>query len=373
VPVVSAVKTDLFVIGGGPAGLAAAIAATQKGFSVTLADGAVPPVEKPCGEGLMPETQVALAELGLSLAPEEGYAFRGMRFVQHGAQVSSDFPSGTGIGLRRTLLHEKLIARAQQCGVQLLWKTPVRGIEPGGVILSSGFHPARWIVGADGCGSRVRHWCGLDKSKRKTQRHALRRHYRMSPWSEYMEIYWGHGVQAYVTPVGPDEVCIVMIGDSAEKVRFDDALENWPDLKLRLSNEALGSRERGIVSYMHSLRAVHKDNVALVGDASGGVDAITGEGLRLAFRQAAALADALKQDNLRNYADAHRKLARRPMMMGHVLLTLSRGERFRARVVQEFAKDPTLFSQFMAIHCGNSAPSQLLYTGAALGWRLVTA
>jgi flavin-dependent dehydrogenase len=373
VAVASAAKTDLFVIGGGPAGIAAAIAATQKGLSVTLADGAVPPVEKPCGEGLMPETQAALAELGLSLVPGEGYEFRGMRFVQRGAQVSADFLSGAGIGLRRTLLHEKLIARAEQCGVRMLWKTPVRGIEPGGVILSSGFHSARWIVGADGCGSRVRRWCGLDKPKRKTQRHALRRHYRTHPWSNYMEIYWGRGVQAYVTPVGPEEVCIVMIADSTEKVRFDDALENWPDLKLRLTDEALGSRERGIVSYMHSLRAVHKDHVALVGDASGGVDAITGEGLRLAFRQAAALAVALEQNNLQNYAEAHRKLARRPMMMGHILLTLSRGERFRARVVQEFAKNPKLFSQFMAIHSGDMAPAQLFYTGAALGWRLVTA
>jgi len=373
VPVASVARTDLFVIGGGPAGLAAAIAAAQKGLSVTLADGAVPPVEKPCGEGLMPETLAALSVLGISLASEDGWKFRGMRFVQRDAQVSADFPAGLGMGIRRTLLHEKLITKAEQCGVQMLWKTPVRGIDPGGVILSGGFHPARWIVGADGCGSRVRRWSGLEKSKRKTQRHALRRHYRMSPWSEYMEIYWGGDVQAYVTPVGPEEVCIVMIADSAEKVGFGDALENWPDLKFRLANEALGSRERGVVSYMHSLRAVHKGNVALVGDASGGVDAITGEGLRLAFRQAAALAGALEQNNLQNYAVAHRKLARRPMMMGHVLLTLSRGERFRARVVQEFAKNPKLFSQFMAIHCGISAPSQLLYTGAALGWRLVTA
>ena len=42
----------------------------------------------------------------------------------------------------------------------------------------------------------------------------------------------------------------------------------------------------GAVTLMHSLSDVHSRNIALIGGASGGVDAITGEGLRLAFRQA---------------------------------------------------------------------------------------
>ena len=48
-------STDIFVIGGGPAGLATAIAARQRGFDVVVADGAQPPIDKPCGEGLMPD------------------------------------------------------------------------------------------------------------------------------------------------------------------------------------------------------------------------------------------------------------------------------------------------------------------------------
>src|ERR1022692_2180287 len=57
--------TDLFVIGGGPAGLAAAIAARLKGLNVTLADGARPPIDKACGEGLMPDGLAALRSLGV--------------------------------------------------------------------------------------------------------------------------------------------------------------------------------------------------------------------------------------------------------------------------------------------------------------------
>lgn len=68
--------TDVFIVGGGPSGLAAAIAARQKGFDVTLADGAAPPIEKPCGEGMMPETITALRGLGITIGPSDGVTFR---------------------------------------------------------------------------------------------------------------------------------------------------------------------------------------------------------------------------------------------------------------------------------------------------------
>lgn len=54
-------EIDVFVVGGGPAGLAAAIAARLKGFTVAVADGAHPPIDKACGEGLMPDSFGALS------------------------------------------------------------------------------------------------------------------------------------------------------------------------------------------------------------------------------------------------------------------------------------------------------------------------
>jgi len=53
-------ESEILVIGGGPAGLAAAIAARKKGFEVHVADGAEPPIDKACGEGLMPNTLALL-------------------------------------------------------------------------------------------------------------------------------------------------------------------------------------------------------------------------------------------------------------------------------------------------------------------------
>jgi 2-polyprenyl-6-methoxyphenol hydroxylase-like FAD-dependent oxidoreductase len=117
--------TDVLVIGGGPAGLAAAIAARKKGFEVTVADGANPPIDKACGEGLMPGTLMALRELGVEIQPRDGMAFRGIRFLNGETSAEARFPTSSGVGLRRTILHQKMVERAQECGVSLQWNTPV--------------------------------------------------------------------------------------------------------------------------------------------------------------------------------------------------------------------------------------------------------
>jgi flavin-dependent dehydrogenase len=363
--------TDVFVIGGGPAGLAAAIAARRKGFTVTVADGAEPPIDKACGEGMMPGTQAALRELGVEVPAGAGFRFRGIRFEQGETQVAADFPEGRGIGIRRTELHELLIHAAERSGVKLLWKTPVTGIESDGVRLNGASVPTRWIIGADGSQSRVRRWSGLDPSVKYSPRLANRRHYRLRPWSEFMEIHWGPRFQAYVTPISNDEVCIVTMGETAETSSFERALSALPQLRDRLANAQLASRERGASTAMQSLARVWRGNVALVGDSSGGVDAITGEGLRLAFRQALALAQAMRERNMREYQRAHRQLARRPLQMGRLVLLLGRYGRIRSRMLRMLSRNPNLFARLLAIHVGHATPGATVATGAQLGWQFL--
>src|SRR6266446_3470924 len=88
--------TGVLVIGGGPAGLAVAIAARMKGFDVTVADGAKPPIDKACGEGLMPSTMAAVRELGVTLCPGDGQVFRGIRFVDAATSVEARFSDAGG-------------------------------------------------------------------------------------------------------------------------------------------------------------------------------------------------------------------------------------------------------------------------------------
>ena len=319
----------------------------------------------------MPSTLVALRTLGVEIKSGEGRKLSGMCFAQEDTRIFADFPQGQGLGLRRQLLHERLVARAEECGVQLLWKTPVSGIDADGVQLSQGKVHARWIVGTDGQGSRVRRWSGLEAAKRFKQRHASRRHYRVKPWSNYVEIYWGRHAQAYVTPIGSEEVCVVITSERPEDASFDRALLELPGLREQLAGAELSSRKRGVMTSMHLLHNVQRRNVALVGDASGGVDAITGEGLRLAFQQALVLGDSIVASDLRQYERVHRELARRPTLMGNLMLWLGRNPRIRGRVIRALESKPDLFARLLATHVGHGTSLELLSIGAVLGWQLL--
>ena len=186
-----------------------------------------------------------------------------------------------------------------------------------------------------------------------------------------MQVYWGDHVQAYVTPIGREEICVVLIGEQITDVKFDRGLQELPALNERLQGAELASRERGALTFSKSLKNVQRGNVALVGDASGSVDAITGDGLRLAFRQAFALADAMEAGNLASYQRQHRALEKRPMTMARLMLFLGRHPALRNRVLNSFAAQPELLAKILAFHVGEATPAQFLSAGAALGWRLL--
>jgi menaquinone-9 beta-reductase len=334
--------TDIFVVGGGPAGLAAAIAARLKGFDVSVADAAQPPIDKTCGEGLMPDSLDALGQLGVALDPEESFGFRGIRFTGAGGSVAADFPRHCGIAVRRTRLHQLLIDRAKELGVKLLWRTHVTAFQD---------IRARWIIGADGQNSRVRRWADLNATRSESFRYGFRRHYRVRPWTDFMEVYWGPGCQMYITGVGPDEVCAAVLTRDPHQ-RVGAALALFPDLARKFEGADTLSEERGALTVTRRLKRVYQGSTVLIGDASGSVDAITGEGMGLAFRQALALAEALLAGNLDQYQAAHRRLARRPALMAQLMLTLDRFPRLRPRVLQGLAFQPAIFERLLAVHVG---------------------
>jgi len=366
-------ETDVFVIGGGPAGLASAIAARQRGLRVVVADGARPPIDKACGEGLLPDSLEALGRLGIHVPAAEPATFRGIRFVSATLSADAVFPGGScGLALRRTSLHHLLTQRAEQSGVDLLWSTCVTGISAEGVHLQNHFVRARWIVGADGSNSRVRRWAGLDCGPEPRMRYAFRRHYRVKPWTDYMEVYWGDRCQGYATAVSSEEVCVA-VASHDPAMRLEESLRTLPALADRLQGALGVTPERGALTGNRRLRRVWRGNVAVVGDASGTVDAITGEGLGLGFSQAVALADGLQSGDLRQYQREHGRLALRPHWMARLMLTLDGRPWLQHRVLRAFQERPEIFQRFLALHVGTLPPTDLVWDGLTLGWGLLTA
>jgi len=355
-------KTDVFVVGGGPIGLAAAIAARRKGFTVTLADALEPPIDKACGEGILPDGLAAAARLGIQLPSVGSFSFRGIRFHGEGVSVAADFPNGPGRGVRRTALHRALVEQAERCGVDLLWGCSIGGLQD---------IRAEWIVGADGTASLMRKWAGLSACRRDTRRYGFRRHFQTAPWTNYVEIYWGNECQIYVTPVASDEVGVALLSRDP-KLRVSDALLQFPALAARLRGVRESSAERGALTASRQLRLVTRENVALVGDASGSVDAISGEGLCLGFHQALALADAMERRDLRLYESAHRRLAARPRFMANLMLTMDRRPWLRKRALPSLASHADLFGGLLAMHVGAARKTEFAVNCLALGWRILT-
>lgn len=186
-------------------------------------------------------------------------------------------------------------------------------------------------------------------------RYGFRQHFCIAPWSEYIEMYWGRRCQLYVTPVAADQISIAVVSRD-RSFRLADAMQEFPEVKARLWNCAAVSSERGSLSTMRRLNRVYQDNVALVGDASGSVDVITGEGLALGFQQAIALAQAANQGSLDRYNRAHRKLSRRPRLMAQLLLTLEAHPAIRRLALATMAGCPSIFESLLAAHVGGSSP-----------------
>ena len=377
----NSLSADVLIVGGGPAGLATAIALRMRGVAVTLADSMKPPIDKACGEGLMPDSLADLARLGVELGDSDGAPFCGIRFVNHGhsragltAVATARFPAlgGQAIGMKRRLLHGRMVERAEELGAVLRWASPVQLLESGQVLVAGDAVRYGTLVGADGQGSRVRRWAGLESGSEISRRYGFRRHYQVSPWSEFVEVHWGQSGQVYVTPTGRSEVCLAgVVRDS--HCRLETLLAEMPELRDRLGDAAGPDLERGCVTTTRRLRRVTAGRVALVGDASGSADAITGEGMGVSFRQASLLAECMEGGDLRRYAQLHSGTLALAQRMARVMLWMDRSEGFRGRAIAMLAQKPEIFERMLGVHLGAESIAGFIATkGLEVAWRLVT-
>jgi len=173
------------------------------------------------------------------------------------------------------------------------------------------------------------------------------------------------------TPTAAHEVCVSVLSRDAS-FRINQALPQFPELAGRLRDATPVTRELGNATSLNRLTAVAHGRVALVGDASGSVDAITGHGLSLAFQQAIFLAEAFERGNLARYESAHRKIAVMPALMSRLMLMMDKYSWVRRKALRLFEKRPDLFSKLLSIHTGG-APLSSVSRGEMIGiaWKLL--
>ena len=308
---------DLIVAGGGPVGLAAAIEARLAGLSVVVVEPREGVVDKACGEGLMPGALPLLARLGVDPA---GMPLRGVSYRSATRRADHRFADGDGRGVRRIALHAALAERARELGVETV-VGKVGQIEQTATNVTAAGLNARWMFGCDGLHSRVRRELGVEMpQRRRGRRFGLRQHFRVAPWSDLIEVHWGPGVEAYVTPVADDTVGVALLG--RQGLDLERAIAAIPALAFLLDAEP-ASELRGAGALRQRVSRRHVGRVLLVGDASGYVDAITGEGLRLGFAQAEAAVAAIVRGRPAQYDQRWKEITRDFRVLTGGLVTLA--------------------------------------------------
>lgn len=331
---------DLIVAGGGPAGLATAIHAARAGLETVVIDRRPGPIDKACGEGLMPHTVRQLEGLGV---PLRGRAFRGITYLDSVRSVQANFRSGSGLGVRRTALSEALRDTAEAAGARII-RGDIGAVSQDADSVRCGELRARYLAAADGLHSPIRRSLGLDTPGRGRRRWGIRRHYRIAPWSDTVQVYWSRHTEAYVTPVADDCVGVAIL--TSRQGKFGDHLLDFPSLATRLDGVPHG-KERAAGPLRQRVRSRAHGRVLLVGDAAGYVDALTGEGLGIAFGSAELAVRAIQAGTPGDYDRQWRAMSRRYRLLTAGLLHASGVPPVRAAIVPAAAALPAVFGRIV--------------------------
>nr|HPM53066.1 FAD-dependent monooxygenase [Rhodoglobus sp.] len=199
---------------------------------------------------------------------------------------------------------------------------------------------ARYLLACDGLHSSVRRQVGLERAVRGSRRFGLRRHFAVAPWNDLIEVHWTREAEVYITPIAPDLTGVAVLGPP--RTDFDTAVAAVPELAERLAGVDAVTEVRGAGPFRQRSAARTAGRVLLVGDASGYVDAITGEGLRLGFEQAAVAVAAVADDTPTRYEREWRRVTRDFRVLTHGLVAAA-GSPLRGGIVPAASALPGLY------------------------------
>ncbi len=343
----------LIIVGGGPVGLVTALHAARAGLRVTVCEPRAAPIDKACGEGLMPSGVAALAALGVDPA---GSPITGIRYLSAAGrprrEAQASFRDAPGRGIRRTVLHAALWEAAQRAGVDLVPATVagldqhetsvrVRVADPGANGRAGRELRASYVIAADGLHSQVRRMLDLDAPVHRHRRYGLRRHVAIKTWTNQVEVYWSGQGEAYLTPVGADMVGVALL--SGGGASFEQQLGAYPALLERLGGAQFVTPVRGAGPFRQRSRRRVAGRVLLVGDASGYVDALTGEGLSVGFAQARSAVEAVCDASAQRYERHWREITNPSTLTAAALVTATRRAPVRRALVPLARQVPSVF------------------------------
>jgi flavin-dependent dehydrogenase len=351
-------QADVLVVGGGPAGSAAAGELAARGQRVILAEASPGPRHRVCGEFISAEALPLLQQLGaLPAAWKAAPALleRAVFSTPSGQQLDVRLPDlstgeGGALGLSRRVLDETLLKRAEQRGAQVLRNTrflsllhDARGAAAGALLRAAEGTlavDAGLVIGADGRGSAVARDAGLDRPVRGNLHCAIKAHFEAGDGFDGLErrveIHLFPGGYVGMQPVEGDRINVSAVIEASLARRLGGgslailvrAARGNPAARQRLR----GARPAGAPLSLFPLErrrwASLSHGLLLAGDAAQVVPPFAGDGISAALCSgilAARTANAALDDGdvtaarLSSYRAGRRRHMARPMVISGLL------------------------------------------------------
>jgi geranylgeranyl reductase family protein len=374
---------EIAVVGGGPGGCWSAILLARRGHAVTLIDPRAP-WEKPCGGGI---TTKALQQFKIfeSDLPRKNVEKITIFFGdQSSVSIAPQMPLSI---VSRKELGRYLLEAAAAAGVRFLHDR-VTQVRPSG----SRWHmktketalEVDFVVGADGATSFVRRTLGTALGPEDLC--ITLGYFIPSEVPATMKIFFVPALEGYLWSFPrPGHISYGLISRSGpgRTAKARELLTNF--ILADLGAEVMEHAEFYSAPVPCLSPQSWKNNVvagerwALVGDAAGLVDPITGEGIYFAFRSAEILAETIDQPGQYSKTVLHeigRELARASRMYGKFYSGRFLGGDFRKRTIQLARRSRTVRQILGNLIAGNQPylglKKKLVLSVPSVGWDLVS-
>ena len=309
------ISSDIVVIGAGPAGAFFSYLMAKKGFSVTVLEARATIKRKVCGDYICPPGKDLLTSSGLEQIVKMSRSIQSMRIVTAANDiVDCPFPElNTGMSLSRLTLDTELVNAAKEVGVNFLFSESVQDLKvtPMDATVESKNYSvkAKLVVGADGRTSWVAKKLNLSK-KTNSKRVAIRTFIKSkteTPHRAEMHLLQDNYIGINHIEDGLISVALVIDKNSLQSFRQNKTLKDCLVHNLKRSPELVSQFVDGWETSItedlidtstplsHSVTSTTSQRIALIGDAAGYVDPITGEGNFMALSSANALSSAINE------------------------------------------------------------------------------
>jgi len=349
-------RREIIVIGGGPAGTAAAITAARAGRQVTLVDKAAFPRDKCCGDGLTAGALRLVEHLGLDPAVIPSWKVVDEVVVRSpsGREATIPMPRGDGqfaVVVRRQELDAAMVETARAAGVEVLTGHACTGARSAAdaielEIAGLGTMAARFAIGADGMWSPLRKHLGVADPTYRGEWHAFRQYFTdVGPRaSEELFVWFEPDLlpgYAWSFPLPGERANVGYCVIRSEHLDGGAMKHLWPELLDRPHiREVLGPRaqpESPHKAWPIPARVDHtpltSGRALFVGDAARATDPMTGEGIGQALLSGILAAEAVVAAGPLDAVGAarrYREAVRRELIADHrMALVLGRGLRHR--------------------------------------------